>query len=345
LKPSNILIDRSGTPFVTDFGLARRIGGAAGMTASGAVLGTPSYMAPEQASGRRDSLTAATDVYGLGAILFELLAGRPPFDADSAMETVLLVLEREPPSPSLYRSGIPHELANICLKCLEKSPDERYATPADLADDLDRFLRGDAVEGTTAGHRLRRWIRREPELAARLGGLGAVAALTQYNYMKSVEPSPWTHWTIIAVLSCWAVSSVTLQAALRRGCPTVPIRAVWSAMDVGLLTAALLALRGEYNTALVGYPLLIATSGLWFHTRLVWYTTAFTIAGYAALRLLATLPPDVAQHQQYSNIFVAALVLTGFVVFRQVTRMNALVSYYDPHRTDSVDPSGVQTRP
>jgi serine/threonine protein kinase len=115
LKPANILIDAAGQPHVTDFGLAKRIGGVGTLSASGVVLGTPSYMAPEQASGRRPSLTAATDVYGLGAILFELVTARPPFQAESVLETVIQVLEREPPAPSQVRPGGPNELSLLCL--------------------------------------------------------------------------------------------------------------------------------------------------------------------------------------------------------------------------------------
>jgi serine/threonine-protein kinase len=145
LKPSNVLLDSDGTPRITDFGLAKQLEKDDSHTRTGAVLGTPAYMAPEQASGQLARIGKATDVYGLGATLYELLTGRPPFRADHSAATVQLVLTAEPTPPSRSRSGIPLELEAICLKCLEKDPDSRYPSAAALADDLGRFLRGEST--------------------------------------------------------------------------------------------------------------------------------------------------------------------------------------------------------
>src|SRR5207248_4165516 len=134
LKPSNVLIDRDGRPHVTDFGLAKRVEADFSLTRSGAIVGTPSYMAPEQAAGSRGVLSPATDVYSLGTILYESLTGRPPFQAASAVDTIMLVLEQEPLSPRLLNSKLDRDLELICLKCLQKPPDLRYASAAELAD-------------------------------------------------------------------------------------------------------------------------------------------------------------------------------------------------------------------
>jgi eukaryotic-like serine/threonine-protein kinase len=150
LKPSNILIDSCDEPHVTDFGLAKRLGGDQGQTRTGAVLGTPSYMAPEQASGKTKDQGPCTDIYGLGAVLYELLTGRPPFKAESPMDTLMQVLESEPVPPRLLNRKIDHDLQTICLKCLEKNPTRRYATAEDLADDLDRYLSGDTISARSS---------------------------------------------------------------------------------------------------------------------------------------------------------------------------------------------------
>ena len=164
LKPSNILIDPAGQPHITDFGLVKRADdGASSLTASGAVLGTPSYMAPEQAVGGR--IGPAADVYSLGAILYQLLTGRPPFRAATVAETLAQLIEQEPIPPRQLRPAIPADLERICLKCLEKRPEHRYPSAAALAGDLERFLRGDEVHAGSSGplRRLWRWARREPE--------------------------------------------------------------------------------------------------------------------------------------------------------------------------------------
>ena len=138
LKPSNIVIDGEGQPHITDFGLAKRMAEHSELTHSGAILGTPSYMAPEQAAGRNKGLTTATDVYGLGAVLYSLLTGRPPFKGDSVLETLDQVRQQPPEPPSGVGWGVDRDLETICLKCLEKEPERRYASALAVAEDLER---------------------------------------------------------------------------------------------------------------------------------------------------------------------------------------------------------------
>jgi WD40 repeat protein len=167
LKPGNILLDGRGEPHVTDFGLAKRFEGGRPQTQSGALVGTPGYMAPEQAGGKA-GLTTSTDVYGLGAILYELLTGRPPFRGDTALDTLLQVLEREPERPRDLNPDLDPDLETVCLKCLEKDAHRRYGSAEELAEDLERWLAGEPIEArpTGAWERTRKWVRRRPALAA-----------------------------------------------------------------------------------------------------------------------------------------------------------------------------------
>ncbi|HEX5273421.1 MAG TPA: serine/threonine-protein kinase, partial [Gemmataceae bacterium] len=176
LKPGNVLLREAqglqslglGIPKITDFGLAKRLDRDAGRTATGQVMGTPSYMAPEQAVAGR--ITPATDVYALGAIFYELLTGRPPFQAANVLETLEMVRQREPVPPSQVRPRLPRDLETVTLKCLRKEPARRYASAAELSADLGRFLAGEPIRArpTPAWERGWKWARRRPALAGLL---------------------------------------------------------------------------------------------------------------------------------------------------------------------------------
>jgi serine/threonine protein kinase len=161
LKPGNILLDGRGTPRIIDFGLAKELARDASLTGAGQVLGTPSYMAPEQAAGKTDQIGPAADIYALGAILYALVTGRPPFVAAGTLDTMLQVLEQVPVSPRLLNRAVPRDLETIVLKCLEKSAVRRYRTAGELAGDLDRFLEGKPIRAKPPGLglRLARWSR------------------------------------------------------------------------------------------------------------------------------------------------------------------------------------------
>jgi serine/threonine-protein kinase len=171
LKPSNILLDAAGEPHVSDFGLAKRIDTDSGLTLTGAIVGTPSFIAPEQTLGRRGALTTSTDVYGLGAVLYALLTGRPPFQGETPIDTIDLVRNSAPPRPSVLNRRVGRDLEIICLKCLEKEPSRRYRSALALAEDLERWLEGRPIEARPVGSVVKtwRWMQRNRVIASLLG--------------------------------------------------------------------------------------------------------------------------------------------------------------------------------
>lgn len=171
LKPANVLIDETNTPRVTDFGLAKRVGGDSELTKTGQILGTPAYMPPEQAAGKLDEIGAPADVYALGAVLYAMLTGRPPFQAASPMDTLLQVLDKEPIATRVLNDSVPIDLETICLKCLEKDARNRYASADELASELHRFRNGEPIRARPISipNRLWRWCKRRKLVAASAG--------------------------------------------------------------------------------------------------------------------------------------------------------------------------------
>jgi hypothetical protein len=192
LKPGNILLDQEGQPHVTDFGLARRLEGDSKLTRTGAIMGTPAYMPPEQASGKRGEVTVLADVYSLGAVLYELLTSRPPFQAETPLDTLLLMLEKAPEPPRQLSPALDRDLEAVCLKCLEKEPSRRYASAADLADDLERWGRGEPTRARppSAWQAVRFWLRQNLRAAAWVLVVGVVlGVLTGFlSYVRILQP-------------------------------------------------------------------------------------------------------------------------------------------------------------
>src|SRR5213080_3710642 len=187
IKPGNILLDANGEPHLTDFGLARLVESESTITQTMEVLGTPSYMAPEQAVGNNTQLTSATDVYGLGAVLYELLTGHPAFAGGTTYETIKLLLDTEPRQPRLWNRKIDRDLSTICLKCLEKDPKRRYSSALALAEDLERWLKNEPIRAHRTGifTRGRKWARRNPTSALLAASLVGLVAVVGWNVWKS----------------------------------------------------------------------------------------------------------------------------------------------------------------
>jgi serine/threonine protein kinase/Tfp pilus assembly protein PilF len=194
IKPGNILLDQNGEPHLTDFGLARLVESESTVTRTREVMGTPSYMAPEQAMGNNAQLTNATDVYGLGTVLYQLLTGRPPFSGQTTYEIIRLLLHTEPRAPRLLNPKIDRDLCTICLKCLEKDPQRRYSSALALAEDLEHWLKREPIHAKRSGFftHARKWVRRNPPIAALIASLIALAAAMGWNVWKSglFRPAP-----------------------------------------------------------------------------------------------------------------------------------------------------------
>jgi serine/threonine protein kinase len=329
LKPSNILIDESDQPLVTDFGLAKRVEGGVSMTNTGAIVGTPSYMAPEQAEGVKNP-TAACDVYSLGAILYELLTGRPPFLAASAVETLLLVRSEEPVRPRALNPQIDVDLEFICRKCLEKRPEHRYASAAKLADDLDAFLVGEPVSARSSSlvyffSRLLRETHHAPVLenwgmlwmwhSLKIFLLCAVTSAMYYAGSAGYWPVMREHWPYMAMWSigllAWAIIFWNLR---RRGGPVTfverQIAHAWGAGVIASIGIFLVEIQ-------LGLGVLTLTPILAIAAGMVFLVKAGTLSGWfyiaAGLCFLGAIPMAILG-PPYSPLLFGAISAIGFFV-------------------------------
>jgi eukaryotic-like serine/threonine-protein kinase len=284
-------------------------------------------MAPEQAAGRHDQVGPHTDVYALGAVLYELLAGRPPFAEPTVMATMQQVMEAEPVAPRRFSPVVPADLETICLKCLEKVPSRRYASAQELADDLGRFLRDEPILARPPGvlDRLDRWARLRPALAVTL-----VALTVLYLFhlvllgLGSEGEGGFFHWLVTGLVAAWASGAVAFQRwEARAPCQARPTYC-WAAFDVVMLTLFFWQGDGPRSAMLVGYPLLIAGTALRFRLGLLWLVTGLSVASYLGLVLEAALRrPQFAVRLKDWVIFTLSLLVLGFVQRLLLRRLRA----------------------
>jgi serine/threonine-protein kinase len=346
LKPSNILIDPEGRPHVSDFGLAKRIDIDASLTGSGAILGTPSYMPPEQASPMRGPPGPPADVYALGAILYAALTGRPPFQAASALDTVLLVLEQDPVAPRSLNPRVDPDLEMIALKCLEKRPELRYATATALAEDLEAYLAGEPVSARSASLRaLTSRLLGETHHAAVLEDWGllwiyhSLALVIFFGATTGLQAAGvtarWPYALIFTVgLGAWAARFWALRR--RRG----PIRFVerqiahiWAAGMMGIV----MLLLAEW---LLGLPVLSLSPLLAVQAGMLFLIKAGVLSGafylYAAAEFVTVLP--MALHPRialplYGLVSAACFFATGLKYHRAQVRARRRVGRESLSRT------------
>ncbi len=275
IKPGNILVDAKGEPNLTDFGLARLVESESTVTRTVEVLGTPSYMAPEQAAGNNTKPTNATDVYGLGAVLYQLLTGHPPFAGGTTYETIKLLLETEPRAPRLWNSKVDRDLSTICLKCLEKNPQRRYSSAPVLAEDLERWLRHEPILARRTGivHRGKKWLQRNPTAAGiAVLSLALVAAVGVIVWKTDLFRRPAAAG--IAVLPFENLSNDREDASFADGVQDDLLTKLATIADLKVISrTSVMGYQGKQNTRQIGNELGVShvlegsvrKTGAWLH--------------------------------------------------------------------------------
>jgi TolB-like protein/Tfp pilus assembly protein PilF len=275
IKPGNILLDAKNKPHLTDFGLARLVESESSVTRTLEVLGTPSYMAPEQAAGDNAKLTRTTDVYGLGAVLYQLLTGHPPFAGGTTYETIKLLLETEPRPMRLWNSKIDRDLSTVCLKCLEKDPQRRYSSALAIAEDLERWLRHEPIKARRIGivGQGRRWLQRNPTTAAvTVLSLALVAALGVIVWNSRPVDHPST--TGIAVLPFQNLSNDREDASFADGVQDDLLTKLAKIAHLKVISrTSVTGYRDQHNTREIGDALRVShvlegsvrKTGAWLH--------------------------------------------------------------------------------
>jgi TolB-like protein/predicted Ser/Thr protein kinase/Flp pilus assembly protein TadD len=277
IKPGNILLDAKGEPHLTDFGLARLVETESTVTRTLEVLGTPSYMAPEQAAGNNRGLTATTDVYGLGAVLYQLLTGHPPFAGGTTYETIKLLVETEPRPPSLWNPKVDRDLSTICLKCLEKDSQRRYSSALALAQDLEHWLRREPIQARRSGVLLRgkKWLQRNPTAAAvAMLSLALIAAVGAILWKGELFDRTAT--TGIAVLPFQNLSNDREDAAFADGVQDDLLTKLAKIAHLKVISrTSVMGYRDQHNTREIGDALGVShvlegsvrKTGAWLHVN------------------------------------------------------------------------------
>ncbi len=330
LKPANILFNQAGEPYITDFGLAQVSDAQDMLTTTGQILGTPAYMAPEQATGRKSRVGVSADVYSLGCLLYFTLTGQAPFHGPTPFDILLQVLERDPPLPRQINREVPAVLERICLRAMAKQVEDRCATAQELADALGCYLRDEPIAELQRSlmQRITAWWRREPILVSHLCGIGVTALIVTVSFF--IRASNSSHFLArLSLFAIWAMASVIFQRFLKIPKLRDPICFAWAATDIVLYTSLLIFADPPRGPLLIGYPMLVCASALFYRRSFVLFMTTGCSVGFLVLVLLSghndfTKPDFVA-------IFLSGLAVMGLILTAMIRRIRALCSYYDEH--------------
>ena len=361
IKPGNILLDQHGEPHLTDFGLARLIEQESTVTNSFDVLGTPSYMAPEQAAGHVKKLSPASDVYSLGAVFYQMLTGQPPFAGGTTYETIRLVMETEPRSPRLWNPKVDVDLATICLKCLEKDPQRRYSSALALAEDLERWLRREPIRARRTGFftRGRKWLQRNPTTAISAVSLAGLVAAVGMLLWKSdlVRPPPPTG---IAVLPFENLSNDREDASFADGVQDDILTKLAKIADLKVISrTSVMGYRGKQNTREIADALRVShllegsvrKTGAWLHINAqlidtrndthVWaeqydrdLKEVFAIQSEIAQKVAAQLHAKISPAEKHSIEQPPTADLTAFDLYSRAKNVLLTATYGNSGKED-----------
>lgn len=326
LKPSNILLDVSGEPFLIDFGLAKKArSDNQALTRTGQILGTPAYMAPEQAKG--DQPTPASDIYSLGAVLYELTAGQPPFSGPTAVDVLLQVLNRDPATPRKVDKRTPRQLECIINRAMAKDAGDRYSSAEQLMADLQRFILDEAIElpRPTLWERAATWWRREPVLVSHLYAISAVLLIVLAASLVRGTNQPLLPLKIL-LLGGWVVASVAFQRLSIVEKFQSQMHWLWAGFDVAIYTTLMYFADPPRGLLLIGYPMMVAASGLFYRVRFVAFVTVSCIAGFLVLSALVDDP--TTSRPDFCIIYISGLAVIGLCLLSMIRRVRGLADYF-----------------
>lgn len=318
LKPGNILLSAEGRPLIADFGLAKRTDQISQLSVDGQILGTPGYMAPEQAAGDVEQSGPAADIYGLGAILYHLFTGHPPFR--TGFDSLASVLEQDPVPPRTLNRRVPRDLNVICMKCLNKNPANRYASAEDLACDIQRYLDGELIQARPASvrRRLQRWGRHRPRLASVLVTMSAFYTHHLISYGGGNPGSQGLfHWQATAATISVCSYACFYQKLLMRPRAQRSVLSAWVATDIVVFSLFLLFAAGGPRSPLVAiYFCMLAGAGLSFDRYLVWWATGACMLSYGLLNLAARWYEPAGEPMVYRELMPVLISMLAIGVIQ-----------------------------